>query len=152
MLPGPTRHRRARRTDFDAIGAILAEGGLPAPTSGPAARRHFRRLVADLGADLYVAENAARVVGVVHVTYTRPVTGAPQARLELLAVAAAARGQGVGRGLAALAAARARRRGCTSLRCSTATAPEGSRALLDRRFGWRPVGEEFEFDLARPAQ
>lgn len=152
MHPRPIRHRRARRTDFDAIGVILAASGLPVPAPGRAALRRFRRLIADLGADLYVAETDARVLGVVHITYTRHLNGAPQARLEVLAVAPAARGQGVGRGLAALAAARARRRGCASLRCSAAVATDGARALLDRRFGWRAVGEEFEFDLADPAQ
>ena len=84
MLPRPIRHRRARRTDFDAIAAILAASGLPAPAPERAGLRRFRRLVADLGTDLYVAETDARVLGIVHVTYVRPVSGAPRARLELL--------------------------------------------------------------------
>jgi GNAT superfamily N-acetyltransferase len=151
MLPRPIRHRRARRTDFDTVAAILAASSLPAPAPGRAGLRRFRRLVADLGTDLYVAETDARVLGIVHITYVRPVSGAPRARLELLAVAADARGQGVGRGLAALAAARARRRGCTALRCSAAAAAEGPRAFLVRT-GWGAVGEELEFDLADPAQ
>src|SRR5689334_15065635 len=108
MFPQPIRHRRARRSDFDAISAIVAANGLPAPAAERAALRRFRNLVADLGADLYVAATGTQVLGVVHVTYSRRVIGGPRARLELLLVDPAERGRGVGRGLADLAATRAR--------------------------------------------
>lgn len=151
MQPTPLRHRRARRADFDAIRALLESSGLSTLGQERADLRRFRRLVADLGADLYVAERDARVLGVVHVTYTRHLTRSPQARLQLLAVAPDARASGVGRALIALAAARARRRGCAALRCATAVAAAEARAFLDRT-GWRRAGEELEFDLAAPAQ
>jgi len=151
MQPTSVRHRRARRADFDAIRALLETSALSALGQERADLRRFRRLVADLGADLYVAERDTRVLGVVHVTYTRLLTRSPQARLQLLAVAPDARASGVGRALIALAAARARRRGCTALRCGTALATPDARAFLER-IGWRRTGEELEFDLAAPTQ
>jgi GNAT superfamily N-acetyltransferase len=149
MLPRPIRHRRARRSDFDAVRALLAAGGLPDLPAERAGRHRFRTLIADLGADLYVAERDTQVVGVVHVVYTRRLTGAPEAWLALLAVAPEARRRGVGRSLVAFAAARARRRGCSALRCGTAADADAQRAFLIRA-GWRACGEQFEFDLADP--
>jgi len=151
MQPRPIRHRRARRTDFDAISALLADSGLTVPGAERAALRHFRHLVADLGGDLYVAESDAHILGLVHVVYTRHLFRAPRARLGLLVVAPPARGRGIGRSLAALAAGRARRRGCAALRYGAADEGDGTRAFLDRT-GWQRVGDEFEFDLADPAQ
>lgn len=151
MLTGPIRHRRARRTDFDAVCGVLAASGLPAPTRERGALRRFRRLVADLGADLYLAERGAVVLGLVHITYTRPLSRPPHACIELLVVTPAARGQRVGHGLAGLAAARAQRRGCVALRCSVGTGDDGARAFLALA-GWRSSGEDFEFDLAGSAQ
>jgi GNAT superfamily N-acetyltransferase len=150
MFHQPIRHRRARRTDFDAVSAILAASGLPAPQPERAGLRRFRRLVADLGADFYVAEIAARVVGLVHVTYGRRLIGGAHARLELLVVAPETRGQGVGRSLIQLAASRARRRGCAALRCTAA--PDDQAAQFLGRVGWRPAGQELEFDLTDLAQ
>jgi len=147
MLARPIRHRRARRSDFEAIRALLAAGGLPELSPERTGRHRFRAVLADLGADLYVAERDARVVGVVHVVYSRRLTGAPEARLAVLTVAPEARRHGVGRGLAAFAAARARRRGCAALRCAAAPDADAQRAFLIRS-GWRPRDEQFEFDLA----
>jgi len=151
MFPVVIQHRRARRTDVDAISAILTASRLPAPQSDRAGQRRFRRIVADLGADLYLAVAAARVVGVVHVSYARHLIAGPQARLELLIVAPDARRRGIGKGLAALAAMRARRRGCAALRCGAAAETDDGRAFLSR-LGWRQAGEEFMFDLTDPAQ
>lgn len=151
MLFGSVRHRRARRTDFDAIRTIVEASGLSAPALERTALRRFRRVVADLGADLYVAEVETRVIGVVHVTYARHLAGPAEAQLALLAVAPEVRRQGVGRGLVALAAARAQRRGCGALRCGAAAGSDHTRAFLGRT-GWRGRGEMHEFDLADPAR
>lgn len=145
MFRKPIRHRRMRRADFEAVSALLAANGLAAPAPDRAALRHFRRLVADLGADVYVAEIDARVVGLVHVTYQRRLNDAPLARLELLVVAPEAHRRGVGRGLATLAAQRAQRRGCTKLRCAAVADSDAAQFL--GRIGWRPAGQELEFDL-----
>jgi GNAT superfamily N-acetyltransferase len=151
MLIGLIRHRRARRTDFEAIRALLTASGLAAPEPDRAGLRRFRRIVADLGADLYLAVADARVVGVVHVSYARHLDRGPQARLELLAVAPDVRRRGIGTGLAALVARRARRRGCAVLHCGTAGETDAGRDLL-RRAGWRPAGQQFMLDLTEPAQ
>lgn len=150
MFPALIRHRRARRTDFAALTAILAASGLPASAPERAALRHFRRVVADLGSDLYLAVADARAVGIVHVSYARQLSGRPHARLEQLVVAPDVRRRGIGKGLVALAAMRARRRGCVALRCGTATETDEGRAFLDRA-GWRRAGEEFMLDLTDPA-
>jgi N-acetylglutamate synthase-like GNAT family acetyltransferase len=150
MLTPPIRYRRARRVDFPAIDALLRAAGAPEFTPDRAMLRRFRRLVADLGADLYVAEIDARLLGVVHVTYARTLIG-QRAHLELLVVAGDARGRGIGRGLVTLAAQRARRRGCAVLCCVAAAAADGTGAFLSHT-GWRGVGEQLEFDLTDAAQ
>ena len=149
MLTPPIRYRRARRGDFAAIDALLRTAGAPESAPDRATLRRFRRLVADLGADLYVAATDARLLGVVHVTYARTLTG-QRAHLELLAVAGDARRRGVGRGLVLLAAQRARRRGCAALCCVAAAAADGGGAFLSHT-GWRSVGDQFEFDLTDAA-
>lgn len=150
MFTGVIHYRRAQRTDFDAIRAILTASGLSAPEPDRAGLRRFRRIVADLGGDLYLADATARVVGVVHVSYARHLISGPRARLELLVVAPDVRRRGIGRGLATWAAMRARRRGCTALRCGDAETDDG-RAFLSN-VGWRRAGEEFMFDLTDPTQ
>jgi len=151
MPPRPIRLRRARRTDFDAIGVLLAGRVSTEWSAGRPALRRFRRVVADLGSDLYVAARDAQVVGVVHVTYARQLGGMPHARLEVLAVDPDARGHGLGRSLIALAVERARRRGCAALRCAAAADSDSARAFLAHA-GWQASGAEFAFDLANPAQ
>ena len=130
---------------------MLTESGLAAPGEPDRATlRRFRRVVADLGSDLYVAETDGRPLGIVHMAYTRRLAGAPEAHLELLVVAPEARRQGVGGALAALAAARARRRGCSALRCPVPASGDAGAVL--ERLGWRRTGDVFEFDLAERAQ
>ena len=111
MEERPIRCRRARRGDAESIFALLTP---PAPIESRAARHRFRQLVADLGADLYVALRDETVIGVVHVTYARQLTGPPRATVALVA-AADGEGSGVGRALARLALERAQRRRCGSI-------------------------------------
>jgi GNAT superfamily N-acetyltransferase len=151
MLSRPIQHRRARRADFEMVWTLLTGSGRAVPGEPDRATlRRFRRVVADLGSDLYVAEADGRPLGLVHVVYTRRLPGAPEARLELLVVAPEARGDDVARELAAFAAARARRRGCAAMRCA---APEvGDAAAVLEHLGWQRIGDVFEFDLAGRAQ
>jgi GNAT superfamily N-acetyltransferase len=152
MLPRPHRLRRARRSDFDAIWTLLIQRGSAAPGEPDRATlRRFRRVIADLGADLYVAVADDRPLGLVHVTYARRLAGPPEARLELLVAGPpGASGDDTARALMALATDRARRRGCMVMRC-VAGAPAVDGAALER-LGWRRAGDALQVDLAERAQ
>jgi GNAT superfamily N-acetyltransferase len=151
MFAQPIRHRRVRRADFDAVRALLADSGLPLPTAERSDRHRFRRLMSDLGADLYLAERGPSALGILHVTYVRRLAAPAAARIELLLVSPPVRLQGIGRGLLAFAIERARRRGCGVLRCRVGHGAEAARMFFGRT-GWRGGAEEFEFDLAQSAQ
>lgn len=151
MPPTSIRHRRGRRTDFVAILGILAASGCAVPAPDRAALRRFRRMVADLGSDLYVALLDERVAGFVYVTYTRDIALGTRGRIEALVVAPDARRRGVGASLAALARRRAAGRGCCDLRCAATASMAAARRLFARE-GWQPLGEEYQFDLVRGAQ
>lgn len=101
------RIRRARRTDFDALAALLDRGDV-----SPRAKRMFRNVVADLAYDLYVAEAEGALAGVVGVSYVRSLSlGGQRATLEELFVAPSRRGARVGARLLAFATDRVRTRG-----------------------------------------
>ena len=107
-LAGTTvRVRRGRRDDLPRVLALLGR------ESGPRATRLYRRVVADLGTDLYVAEDAGgEVVGLVSIVYSRSLfRGGLAARLD----AARASPSPLLDGLIAFAERRARRRGCQRL-------------------------------------
>lgn len=139
MQPRPHRTRRARRTDFVSIMELLAGSCARIPPADRATLRRFRRVVADLGADLYVGVIDERVVGVVHVTYARQLSSGARARVEALVVAPEVRRRGVAASLVALITARARRRGCSELTCNVgAAAPEA--AAFFAAMGWHRSG------------
>jgi GNAT superfamily N-acetyltransferase len=144
------RRRRAHRADFDAVRDLLAASGLTSPARERADLRRFRRIVADLGGDLYVALAAERVVGFVHLSYTRQIASAGRARIEALLVAPAWRRQGVASSLVDLALARARRRGCAEIGWVPPPGPEARGFLL--RLGWEPCGECLRVDLSAGCQ
>ena len=100
------RVRRGRRGDLPRVLALL---GLD---PDPRRARLYRRVVADLGTDLYVAEDTAGdVVGLVSIVYARSLfRGGLSARLD-----GARAVEGVLDGLIAFAERRARRRGCARL-------------------------------------
>jgi len=149
MHPAPVTLRRARRTDFVAVMRVLASNDLPVPPPDRATLRRFRRLVADLGADFYVAVSEAQVVGFVHVSYTRQLAGAARARIETLAVHGECRGRGVGSALLELVCMRARRRTCAELLCAAG----GDRLLAEflSRRGWVPGAELLRLALVAEA-
>jgi ribosomal-protein-alanine N-acetyltransferase len=149
MFDRPVRHRRAQRIDFAAVAGLLAATGPAVVQPDRATLRGFRRLVADLGCDLYVATADSDIVGLVHVSYARRLAAPPGARMELLVVAPHARGRRIGRGLVELAAQRARQRGCRVLECAAAAAT--AQAFL-QHIGWETRGARFEFDLDGAAQ
>lgn len=142
----PVRCRRARRTDFIELVRVLAESARPVPPADHATLKRFRRLVSDLGADLYVAVDDERPVGFVHVTYARQLATAARARIEALVVTPQARRRGTGSALLALAVERARRRGCERIDVADPPSPE-ARAFLAAR-GWPQGDTIFSLHLA----
>ena len=108
LLPGTAvRVRRGRRRDFEAVRALLA-----AP-AGERLARVFRRILADLGTDVYVAEDeGGEIVGMVSVLYARSLA---RGGLAALLEGARARGPALLGGLVAFAEERARKRGCRRL-------------------------------------
>jgi GNAT superfamily N-acetyltransferase len=140
-LPGTGfRVRRGRRGDLPAVQALLA-GGADEPSA-----RIYRRAVADLGVDVYVAEDASgAIVGLVSLTYARSLArGGRSAVLDGIRT----RGERPGPVIADLvgfAEERARRRGCRRLAAWVEPGePELRAALLAR--GYR-LGELFAIDL-----
>src|SRR5262245_52613146 len=134
------RVRRGRRGDLPRVLALL--GLAPEPRRA----RLYRRVVADLGTDLYVAEDAGgAVVGLVSIVYSRSLfQGGLSARLDG-ARAVASPAAPVLDGLIAFAERRARRRGCRRLEAPLdGHDPELSAALRAR--GYR-AGEALVADL-----
>lgn len=109
---------------------MLGDAGRALPPVERRFLRRFRRLVADLGADLYVATRREAVAGCVHVTYSRQLLTGHRARIDLLA-AAPQEPEAVVRALLETAIQRARRRDCVSLALEDAEAKIDP-ALLQR--------------------
>jgi GNAT superfamily N-acetyltransferase len=138
--------RRCRRTDFVEVMRLLSNDASPAPIPDRRTLRRFRGIVNDLGGDLYVALVDDRLVGLVHVTYTRQLTLTPRAQLDRLIVDPEHRSHGVGSALFELALRRAIGRGCGTLQCSAPPA-EGPAARFLTRVGMRPEGRMFVTEL-----
>lgn len=145
------RIRRGRRTDFTAVMNLLAASGVPVPPPDRATLRRFRHIVADLGADFYLALVDETLAGLVHVTYARQLTVPPQARLDQLVVAGSLRRRGIGSALLEFAQKRARRRGCATLVCGVRAAGSPVRFLLHKG-GLQPAGEWFRLTLSADMQ
>ena len=143
-LPGTTLSvRRGRRADLAQLRDLIA---LP-----PDARleRFLRRMLADLGMDIYVAEDGERqIVGVVSVAYRRSLMrGGLWAILDGVRTASTPAAPALD-ALVAFAEARARRRGCRRISLSGDADPD-LRAVLTAR-GYR-AGTVFLSDLAGAA-
>ena len=140
QLPGiGVRVRRGRRHDLPQVQSLLGA------TAGERLARLFRRIVADLGSDLYVAEDGTgEIVGLVSVVYARSLV-----RGGLSATIDGARARGavspLREGLVAFAEERARRRGCRRLAAWVDPGEGDLRATLLAR-GYRP-GDLFVTDL-----
>ncbi|HZP42374.1 MAG TPA: hypothetical protein VFD84_12830 [Candidatus Binatia bacterium] len=140
LLESGVRIRRGRRRDLPAVERVL--GRAPATGFG----RVYRRVLRDLGTDVYVAEDAGgAIVGLVAVVYARSlVRGGASALLD----GARAAARPVLDGLVAFAEERARRRGCRRLEAFVGDDAELRAALVGR--GWR-TGELLATDLAETA-
>jgi N-acetylglutamate synthase-like GNAT family acetyltransferase len=141
LLPGTeVRVRRGRRSDVPALKAVLGDA------AGDRLERRYRRMLADLGNDIYVAEDAAgAIVGVVALNYARSLCGGgPSAMLDG-ARACREPARPLLEGLIAFAEDRARRHGCRSLVACLEHADGELRAALLAR-GYR-TGESFVREL-----
>ncbi len=131
LLPGASvRLRRGRRRDVAGVRALLGD-------ASERRERYDRRLLTDLGTDVYVAEDAGgEIVGVVAVAYL------PSLRLgRAAAVLDAARTRDAGAvsllaELIAFAEERARRRGCREVSARIGDDDVALRAALTAR-GYR---------------
>jgi hypothetical protein len=140
LLPGTgVRVRRGSRRDLPQLRVVL---GAPATDR---LERFYRRILDDLGMDVYVAEDPeGAIVGVVSLAYRRSlVRGGVSAFLDGVRAREA---PAVLEGLVAFAEERARRRGCSRLAACVETADAELRAALVAR-GYR-VGELLTTDLA----
>lgn len=102
------RLRRARPEDIDAL--VRLEQAFPSDRLGHV---HFRRLLMRGNADIWVYEEAGRVLGEAVVLYRR---GVRSARLYSLMVDPACQGQGIGRFMLEAAERAACERGCERMR------------------------------------
>jgi GNAT superfamily N-acetyltransferase len=125
------RIRRSRRTDFTAVMQLLAASGTPVPPPDRATLRRFRNLVADLGADFYLASVDGALAGLVHVTYARQLAAFPAARVEQLVVAPSFRRRGIGSTLLRFAQQRARQHGCAALSSTPLDGTSAARQFLE---------------------
>jgi hypothetical protein len=142
LLPGTRlRVRRGRRRDLPQVEAVLG------PERSARLGRVYRRLIADLGSDVYVAEDAAGdIVGIVAVVYARSLVRGLSAMLD--GVRTRERSSELVQELVAFAEERARRRGCRRLTAWVDADVELRAALLAR--GYR-AGETLVADLADTA-
>ncbi len=138
--------RRARRTDFTAVMALLAASGIAVPPPERATLRRFRYVVADLGTDFYLAFVDGTLAGLVHVTYARRLTLRPRAWLAELVVGTSFRHRGVATAVLAFARERARRRGCGTLSGCVPIADSAARGFLQSA-GLQAAGEWLNEDL-----
>lgn len=127
---------------------LLTQAGEATPVPDRAMLSRFRRIVSDLGNDLYVALVGERLVGFVQITYRRDITLGLRGRVESLTVAADERAREVATSLARLAEQRARRRCCFDLRC----APAHRLDEVLAECGWLAAGHELRLNLSETAK
>jgi GNAT superfamily N-acetyltransferase len=130
----------------------MIDGGATTARSMDRAHLHrFRQLIADLGADCYVALLDETVVGLVHVTYARHLLDRQRATVELLLLAPNGHGREVGGTLARLVVERARRRNCRFIDWREPVGDETARACADQ-VGAQPVGDRLRVEIPRTAE
>lgn len=140
--------RRARRTDFTAVMALLAIAGVPVPPPDRATLRRFRNLVNDLSGDFYLAFVGEDLVGAVHATYCRRLSMAPVARIETLIANSPA--NDIEMLLIHWIADRARRRGCVHLQVEATATGVSVAVLCLGDAGFTQVGTVWRWELPAP--
>ncbi len=145
------RVRRAQRRDFAGVAELCSRLGVGVLGTDRRTIRRFRRIVADLGNDLYLAEVGDSLCGLVHIVYARELVGPPRAEVALL-LADDPSGEARAR-LLACALQRARKRQCSRVVLRMGSVPTDLAELLQRE-GFHCGGEWYVRDLAvePPAQ
>lgn len=113
-IPAEIRIRRAQRRDFAAVAELCARLSAGKLEENRHTLRRFRRIVADLGNDLYLADNNGHLSGLLHLHFTRQLLGPPRAEVSLLLADPGGPSELASR-LLDFALARARRRLCASI-------------------------------------
>jgi len=143
---GRLKIRRGKRVDFTAVIALVqrTEGREWPPEK--ALVRLFRRLVSDLGYDLYVAEQNGEVCGVVMVGYRRLlIQGGLCAMLD--GVITVESGGEIGQRLITFAKERARKKGCRLVQALVSEQQGEEWGRLLSTAGFTPAGEWFSCPL-----
>ncbi len=141
------RVRRAQRRDFAGVAELCSRLGVGVLGTDRRTIRRFRRIVADLGNDLYLAEVGESLCGLVHIVYARELLGPPRAEVALL-LADDPTGTGEVRArLLACALQRARKRQCSRVVLRIGSVPTDLADLLQRE-GFHCGGEWYARDLA----
>ena len=149
VTDGRLNIRRGKRVDFAAVLDLARRAGTfeSVPESETGLARLFRRLVRDLGCDLYVAERGGEVQGVVMVSYRRLfVRGGLCALVDAL-LAGGQDGE-IRERLFAFAKERARKKGCRVLQVQVGEPPAGEWKRLLADAGLTATGTWFSCSLA----
>ena len=134
MTPTPVTVRPACPDDAERVAALLGELGYPG--TADAARAKLEALASADADEVYVAESAGRVVGVVHLHVAELFQRAARSgRVMALVVDEQFRGSGVGRALMETAEARACELGCCQVEATSSFSREGAHAFY-RRLGY----------------
>lgn len=114
--------------------------------------RRFRRIVSDLGTDLYVALIGERTVGFVQISYHRDITLGARGRVDSLVVAGAeGRTRELLSSLVRVAEQRARRHNCVDL-SYTDEIPSTEASEVLAATGWVATGKEIRLSLSQSAK
>lgn len=134
------RIRRAHWRDFEAVASLVAQ--CAAGTLLPERRtlRRFRRIVHDLGNDLYLAFLQDVLVGLVHIVYVRELVAPRRAEISRILVSPGAATTDVARLLLRFARKRAQRRDCGVVVFRASGGDEALVPLLTAG-GFRPAGQ-----------
>ena len=141
--------RRGKRTDAPALRALsfTIAGSIRDPKAIQEASQdltkqeiqHWRRLASDPALDLYVAEQAGSLQGIVLVAYLRSLHN-PGWRASLDITVPASADEEIGQALLDFAKARARKRGCQRMDIQACNAPGLGDEELLKRNGFSDAG------------
>ena len=154
MNPVEAHARRATEADLPRIIELLAQLSLDAPRERPGPslpesyRRAFQEIAADKRQQLFVVEDAGRIVGTACLIIVPNLSheGTPYALVENVVVNEPQRGAGYGELLMRHAMAEAQRAGCYKLSL-TSNKQRADAHRFYQRLGFRAASEGFRIDF-----